>query len=112
MQSLKFHPRYALPVALLLAGNFAAAPTLVLAGSVGSVSVMEVEEVGDSATISRAKAKNRSESGVGGGGGFSSSGDSCSDLNIGNVKTGVGQPVPRSVTIVIEGPVVQENKCR
>jgi hypothetical protein len=33
-------------------------------------------------------------------------------MNIGNVKGGVGQSVPRNVTIVIEGPVIQENNCR
>lgn len=82
-----------------------------LAGdSVGRVSVMDVDDVRDAATIARAKALNRSQSsGEDGEGSFSSG---CSDLNIGNVKTGVGQPVPRNVTIVIEGPVVQENNCR
>lgn len=85
--------------------------TPVIAGdSVGRVSVMDVEDVRDAATIARAKAENRSQSsGEDGEGGFSTG---CSDLNIGNVKTGVGQPVPRNITIVIEGPVVQENNCR
>ncbi len=83
------------------------------ATSVGRVQVMDVDEVRDAATIARAKARNRSEeaeSGESFGGGFSSSG--CSDLNIGNVQTGVGQQVPRTVTVVIEGPVIQENNCR
>jgi len=94
--------------ALALAGL---SGTLVHAASVGSVEVMEVDDVRDAATIARAKARNRSESsGDEEGGSYSSGG--CSDMNIGNVKTGVGQPVPRNVTIVIEGPVVQENKCR
>jgi len=83
------------------------------AGSVGKVRVMDVDEVRDAATIARAKARNRSESAGNGdsfGGGAFSSG--CSDMNIGNVKGGVGQSVPRNVTIVIEGPVIQENNCR
>jgi len=83
------------------------------AARVGRVEVMEVDEVRDAATIARAKARNRSEAaqhgGSFGGGAFSSG---CSDLNIGNVQTGVGQQVPRNVTVVIEGPVIQENNCR
>jgi len=103
-----------IPVALgltaLLLGGLS---TTAQAASVGRVEVMEVDEVRDAATIARAKARNRSEEAEDGGafgGGFSSSG--CSDLNIGNVKTGVGQQVPRTVTVVIEGPVIQENNCR
>ena len=95
--------------ALLLGGLSTTAP----AAGVGRVQVMEVDEVRDAATIARAKARNRSEEAEDGeafGGGFSSSG--CSDLNIGNVKTEVGQQVPRNVTVVIEGPVIQENNCR
>ena len=83
------------------------------AEGVGRVQVMDVEEVRDAASIARAKARNRSEEAEDGesfGGGFSSSG--CSDLNIGNVKTEVGQQVPRNITVVIEGPVIQENNCR
>lgn len=81
------------------------------AGSVGRVSVMEVDEVRDAATISRAKAQFRSE---GGGRREAGSGGSsgCSDLNIGNVDTKVGQRGPRNVVVVVEGPVVQENNCR
>jgi hypothetical protein len=96
-------------ILVLSAGLAGVAP----AGSVGRVSVTDVDEVRDAATIARTKAKNRAESSEedGGSGGFSSSGG-CSDLNIGNVSTGVGQRVPRNVTIVIEGPVIQENKCR
>ncbi|MCB1787530.1 MAG: hypothetical protein H6953_06750 [Chromatiaceae bacterium] len=82
------------------------------ADSVGRVSVMEVGDVRDAATISRAKAQMRAEqAGEGSSGGATSAGG-CSDLSIGNVKTGVGQPVPRNVVVVIEGPVIQENNCR
>ena len=97
-------------LALLLGLNLAQS---VWAVSVGRVSVIEVDEVRDAATISRAKARQRSEdaeNGVSSGGGAFSSG--CADLNIGNVKTSVGQRVPRNVTVVIEGPVIQENNCR
>jgi hypothetical protein len=82
------------------------------AESVGRVSVIEVDEVRDAATIARAKARQRSEDAENGGtsGGVFSSG--CADLNIGNVQTSVGQRVPRNVTVVIEGPVIQENNCR
>jgi hypothetical protein len=83
------------------------------AASVGKVRVMDVDDVRDAATIARTKARNRSESAENGesfGGGAFSSG--CSDMNIGNVKGGVGNSVPRNVTIVIEGPVIQENNCR
>ncbi len=98
---------------LLLLGA-AALPLQATAGSVGSVDVMEIDEVHDAATIARAKARKHSEDAEKGDSEDSDSFGSggCSDLNIGNVKTGVGQPVPRNVTIVIEGPVVQENKCR
>lgn len=81
------------------------------ASSVGRVSVIEVDEVRDAATIARAKARNRSENSESDSGGSFSSGG-CSDLNIGNVKTGIGQRAPRNVTVVIEGPVIQENNCR
>jgi len=81
-----------------------------MAQSVGRVNVMEVDEVRDAASISRAKAEFRSQGG-GGEEGSSSSGG-CSDLNIGNVTSKVGQRAPRNVTVVIEGPVIQENKCR
>ncbi len=81
-----------------------------VAQSVGRVNVMDVDEVRDAASISRAKAEFRAQGG-GGEGGDSSSGG-CSDLNIGNVSTKVGQRAPRNVTVVIEGPVIQENKCR
>jgi hypothetical protein len=98
--------------ALTLAGA-AALPAQVQAARVGRVQVMDVDEVRDAATIARAKARNRSDEaengGSFGGGAFSSG---CSDLNIGNVQTGVGQRVPRNVTVVIEGPVIQENNCR
>ncbi len=99
---------------LLLSFGAAALPPQTMAGSVGSVDVMEIDEVHDAATIARAKARKHSEDAEKGGGEDSESFGSggCSDLNIGNIKTGVGQPVPRNVTIVIEGPVVQENKCR
>lgn len=81
------------------------------AGSVGRVSVTEVDEVRDAATIARAKAQFRSQDdGDDDSSGIFSSG--CSDLNIGNVRTGVGQRAPRNVTVVIEGPVIQENNCR
>ena len=96
---------------VILGGGLAAGDAW--AAGVGRVQVMEVDDVRDAATISRAKARNRSEAaadgGSSGGGSFSSG---CSDLNIGNVSTGVGQRVPRNVTVVIEGPVIQENKCR
>jgi len=98
--------------AWILVGT-ASVTTSTHATGVGRVEVMDVDEVRDAATIARAKARNRSEEAENGeafGGGFSSSG--CSDLNIGNVSTGVGQQVPRSVTVVIEGPVIQENNCR
>jgi hypothetical protein len=109
-------PRYThgvslgLAVVAMVAGLGLTAPAK--ASRVGSVQVMEVEDVRNAANIARAKARNRSEAAENGGfgGGVFSSG--CSDLNIGNVKTGVGQTVPRNVTIVIEGPVIQENKCR
>ena len=84
-------------------------PGLAAGSSVGKVSVMDAEDVRDAASIARTKARMRSEESEDGGG-FSSTG--CSDINIGNVKTGVGGRVPRNVTVVIEGPVVQENKCR
>ncbi len=97
---------------LLLLG-LVALPPHAGAGSVGRVNVIEVDEVRDAATIARAKARKRSEEAEDGGESDDDSfGSGCSDLNIGNIKTGVGQPVPRNVTIVIEGPVVQENKCR
>ncbi|GEM_PF-5042643 len=100
----------------LLVGIFliGVVPSPVLAIGVGTVEVMDIDEVGDAARIARAKAKKRaeeSEDDEGDSGGVSSS-DGCSDLNIGNVKTSVGQPVPKNVTIVIEGPVIQQNKCR
>jgi hypothetical protein len=82
------------------------------ADSVGRVTVMEVDQVRDAASISRAKALYRSQTGGkenSGSGTFSSG---CSDLNIGNVDTSVGQRGPRNVTVVIEGPVIQENNCR
>lgn len=83
------------------------------AGSaVGKVTVMDVDEVRDAASIQRAKARNRSDSAGSESGGGDVGTGGCSDLNIGNVKTGVGQPVPRNVVVVIEGPVIQENKCR
>ena len=81
-----------------------------VAQSVGRVNVMEVDEVRDAASISRAKAEFRSQRSGDEDGGSSSGG--CSDLNIGNVKTSVGQRAPRNVTVVIEGPVIQENNCR
>ena len=80
-----------------------------MAQSVGRVNVMEVDEVRDAASISRAKAEFRAQ---GGGEGGNSSSGGCSDLNIGNVSTKVGQRAPRNVTVVIEGPVIQENNCR
>ena len=106
--------RIAFGLAALLLGATAVLSTTAQAIGVGRVQVMDVEEVRDAATIARAKARNRSEEAEDGeafgGGGFSSSG--CSDLNIGNVKTEVGQQVPRNITVVIEGPVIQENNCR
>ena len=83
------------------------------AQTVGRVNVMDPDEVRDAATIQRAKSKYRAErddEDSGSGGNTSSGG--CSDLNIGNVSTKVGQMAPRNVTVVIEGPVIQENKCR
>ncbi len=95
---------------LLLTGT---ASLVAADSSVGRVQVMDVDDVRDAATIARAKAQNRSQAedndGSAGNDSFSSG---CSDLNIGNVKTSVGQQVPRNVTVVIEGPVIQENKCR
>ena len=82
------------------------------ADSVGRVTVMEVDQVRDAASISRAKARYKSQTAGkqnSGSGTFSSG---CSDLNIGNVDTSVGQRAPRNVTVVIEGPVFQENNCR
>jgi hypothetical protein len=102
-------PRYSTLVLLLWACSLPGA----WSANVGRVNVMEVDEVRDAATIARAKARKRSEDaedGAGFGDGAFSSG--CSDLNIGNVKTSVGQTVPRNLTIVIEGPVIQENNCR
>lgn len=108
----KLTPRAAFGLAALMLGGTACLSTTAQAIGVGRVQVMEVDEVRDAATISRAKARNRSEASENGGssGGAFSSG--CADLNIGNVKTGVGQRVPRNVTVVIEGPVIQENNCR
>jgi len=112
-QSTDWKRRVALCLAALMLGGTASLTTTAQAGGVGRVQVMDVDEVRDAATIARAKARNRSEEAEDGGsfgGGFSSSG--CSDLNIGNVQTEVGQRVPRNVTVVIEGPVIQENNCR
>jgi hypothetical protein len=101
----------ALPVVGMVATNLVL-PNNAHADSVGRVSVMEVDQVRDAASISRAKARYRSQTAGNensGGGSFSSG---CSDLNIGNVDTSVGQRGPRNVTVVIEGPVIQENNCR
>jgi hypothetical protein len=98
----------------ILIGMIACALTATVAAeSVGRVKVMEVDQTRGAASVSLAKAKNRSQRSENQdeNGGFSSSGG-CSDMNIGNVVTGPGQRVPRNVTIVIEGPVIQENKCR
>lgn len=93
----------------LVACGFAAT---VAAESVGRVKVMEVDQTRGAASVSLAKARNRSQRSENQDeNGISSSGG-CSDMNIGNVVTGPGQRAPRNVTIVIEGPVIQENKCR
>ena len=97
-------------VAWLLVISVALGITSADASSVGRVSVTEVEDVREAATIARAKARHRAENSEKDDDGFSSSG--CSDIDIGNVKTSVGQQAPRTVTVVIEGPVIQENNCR
>ncbi len=103
--------RRACTIAAWALGLSAGLAATVHAGSVGRVSVTEVDEVRDAATIARAKAQFRSQdNGDDESSGIFSSG--CSDLNIGNVRTGVGQRAPRNVTVVIEGPVIQENNCR
>lgn len=104
------------PVPTVLAALVVAlGPSLVAeaqAANVGRVSVMEVDEVRDAASVSRAKAlyRSRTDGAQDSGAGTSSSG--CSDLSIGNVDVTVGQRAPRNVTVVIEGPVIQENNCR
>jgi hypothetical protein len=105
------HRKFATP-ALMLIGSLVAAPPLTAGQSVGKVSVMEIEDVRDAATIARAKAQIRAEQGAGGGAGGIGSTSGCSDLNIGNVQPGVGGTVPRNLTIVVEGPIIQENDCR
>ena len=97
-------------VAWLFALSVALSSTSADASSVGRVSVTEVEDVRDAAAIARAKARHRSENSENDDDNSSSSG--CSDIDIGNVKTSVGQQAPRNVTVVIEGPVIQENNCR
>ena len=104
--------RLALGLSALLLGASAGLSTPAQAAGVGRVQVMEIDEVRDAATIARAKARNRSEQAENGGFGGGSFSSGCSDLNIGNVQTQVGQQVPRNVTVVIEGPVIQENNCR
>jgi len=113
--NLYAHRMRSMLIALSVVGVVAANPGLVNdahADSVGRVTVMEVDQVRDAASISRAKARYRSQTAGqenSGGGSFSGG---CSDLNIGNVDTSVGQRAPRNVTVVIEGPVIQENNCR
>ena len=97
-------------VAWLLVFSVALSSTPAEASSVGRVSVTEVEDVREAATIARAKARHRAENSENDDDNSSSSG--CSDIDIGNVKTSVGQQAPRTVTVVIEGPVIQENNCR
>lgn len=77
-----------------------------------SVKVMAPEEVGDAALIANAKAKKRAEEGLPGQGGENTSSDGCSDINIGNFQATPGQLVPRKIINVIEGPIIQENKCK
>jgi ABC-type taurine transport system substrate-binding protein len=88
-------------------GLSAAAP--VWSGNVGSVSVMDPEEVGDGALRARAKAQLRSEDGVSDGGGKIITGEECGDVNVGNVVSSkVGGQVKN--TVIIEGSVF--NECR
>jgi hypothetical protein len=77
-----------------------------------SIKVMDPEEVGDSALIARAKAQKRAEQGLPGQGGENTSSDGCSDINIGTFQAKPGQLVPRKIVNVIEGPIIQENKCK
>lgn len=77
-----------------------------------SVKVMAPEEVGDAALIANAKARKRAEEGLPGQGEKNTSSDGCSDINIGNFQALPGQFVPRKIVNVIEGPIIQENKCK
>lgn len=79
-----------------------------------SIKVIAPEEVGDAALISRAKAQKRAEQGLPGlsDGGENTSSDGCSDINIGTFQAKPGQFVPRKIVNVIEGPIIQENKCK
>jgi len=54
----------------------------------------------------------RAEEGLPGQGGENTSSDGCSDINIGNFQATPGQLVPRKIINVIEGPIIQENKCK
>jgi hypothetical protein len=104
-----------LPVVMLaVAGalELGAVHTASASASVGSVKVMDPEDAGDGALIGRAKAQRRAEQGLPGQGN-SSSGNGCSDINIGNIQgTKPWQRPPTKVVNIIEGPIIQENKCR
>jgi hypothetical protein len=77
-----------------------------------SIKVIDPEEVGDAALIAKAKAQKRAESGLPGQDGENTSSDGCSDINIGTFQAKPGQLVPRKIVNVIEGPIIQENKCK
>jgi hypothetical protein len=91
----------------LMAGLMATSPAWSRA-----VKVMDVDEVGDAAMIANAKSKKRAENGLPGQDGINSSSSGCSDINVGNVQLKPGQLAPRKIVNVIEGPIIQENKCK
>ncbi len=98
------------PRRLLIAAIAFAAVAPAWGASVGSVSVMDPEEVADGALRARAKAQIRSEQGVSEGGGKIITGDKCGDVNVGNVQQAskVGGAVKNNV--IIEGSIF--NECR
>ncbi len=90
----------------------------IYAGSVGSVSVMDPDEAGDQAMISRFKAEvetikanedgsKTTDEGVYYEDGIMQTGGDC-NMAIGNVKTEVGASAPSSNIVIIDGPVIQE----
>jgi hypothetical protein len=111
LSSVGWLPAMAVPVMLAL--GLGAAQPVWSSTAVGSVKVMDPDEVGDAALIARAKAQKRAEEGLPGLNSSTGPGNGCSDINIGNIQgTKPWQRVPTKVVNIIEGPIIQENKCR